>query len=546
MQNMTIRHKLFVGFGLVLLMMVTLVIIGIQKVNFIDATLTEISDVNSVKQRYAINYRGSVHDRAIDIRDIVLATNNAEIAALENNVKKLESFYRESEQAMEDMIDSGVIFTAEETRILNRIAAIQETTSPLMQHIISLMQQGNTIQAKSLLSSDVGGNIKQWLAAINAFIDYQEEANKIATPKARDVAGDFQYLMIVITSIAGIIGISVTLFISRNLTNQLGAEPSLAASTLVNMTSGDLTTPINNCFPDSLMGSVVTMREKLRAIVTSIFSSATELAKQANRLSTDSKQAYDAAQVQAALTNETTDSLNTMRQGMTSMSESMSQSEVNSAKTSELTKLGKDKIEESAREMNLISSTVSKTVGQIKQLQDRTKEIGSIVSVIGSISDQTNLLALNAAIEAARAGESGRGFAVVADEVRNLSLRTGEATQQIAKMINEVQSETAASVLAMEETQPLVENGHALTIETIALLLNIEQQANDTLLNVQEVASATIRQVELIEKISNSMSEINTMTVESISALQRNNEATQSLDALSQELKSTVSFFKIS
>ena len=546
MHNMTIRHKLFAGFGLVLFMMVSLVIIGIQNVNYIDETLTEISDVNSVKQRYAINYRGSVHDRAIDIRDVVLATSNAEVKALARHINTLESFYVESQQAMTNMISTGVFFTPEESNILAEIATIQAKTTPKIQQIIALTQRGDAIQAQSLLASEVAGNFKQWLKIINAFIDYQEAVNKVATPKAREVAGNFQYLMVIMTSIAIVIGVGVTVFISRNLTNQLGAEPSVAANALANMTSGDLNTQIDTCCPESLMGSVVTMREKLRGIVASIFSGATELAAQTQMVSAGSEQVYRAAQIQATLTTETTESLNTMRQGLAHVSESMSQSEINSAETSKFAKLGKEKIDESAREMELISSTVGATVMQIKQLEDRTKEIGSIISVIGSISDQTNLLALNAAIEAARAGESGRGFAVVADEVRNLSLRTGEATQQIEKMINEVQNETAASVMAMEKTQPLVENGRALTIETIDLLLNIEKQANSSLLNVQEVANATNQQVEFIEKISISMQDINTMSTESIAALQTNNEITQSLDVLSQELKATVGYFKLS
>ncbi|MBU2978242.1 methyl-accepting chemotaxis protein [Alteromonas sp. C1M14] len=545
MQNLTIRHKLFTGFGLVLLMMVSLVVIGIQNVNYIDETLTEISDINSVKQRYAINYRGSVHDRAIDIRDVVLATNTTEIMDLQRNIDTLEGFYHESELAMKRMVNSGVLFTTDEMNILSSIAAIQSTTTPQIEQIITLKLQGNDAQARSLLATEVGDNFKQWLEVINKFIDYQEDVNKIATPKAREAAGNFQFLMLIITSIAIAIGISVTLFISRNLTNQLGAEPIDAASALANMTAGDLNTPIDNCCPDSLMGSVVTMRQKLRAIVANILKGATDLADQAQQVSVGSGQVYSSAQIQADLTSETTENLNTMRQGLASVSESMSQSKDNSATTSKFAKVGKEKIEESAREMDLISATVGKTVTQIKQLEDRTKEIGSIVSVIGSISDQTNLLALNAAIEAARAGESGRGFAVVADEVRNLSLRTGEATQQIEKMINEVQKETAASVLAMEETQPLVENGRTLTIETIDLLQNIEQQAAGTLHNVQEVASATLQQVEFIEKISSSMTQINTMSTESIAALQLNNEVTQSLNALSQELKATVNYFKI-
>ncbi|MEG3766395.1 methyl-accepting chemotaxis protein [Alteromonas sp. 14N.309.X.WAT.G.H12] len=545
MHNLTIRHKLFAGFGLVLLMMISLVVIGIQNVNYIDETLTEISDINSVKQRYGINFRGSVHDRSVDIRDVVLTITSAEIEELERNINSLEAFYQESEQAMQEMIDSGVPFTPEEMNILSAIAAVKQKTTPQIEQIITLMRQGNQSQARSLLATEVAVDFKLWLEAINEFIDYQEEMNKIATPKAREVAGNFQFLMLIITTIAIVIGIGVTLLISRNLTNQLGAEPSDAASALANMSMGDLNTSFAHYRSDSLMGSVVTMREKLRGIVASILNGATELAAQTQQVSVGSGQVYSSAQIQAKLTNETTQNLETMRHGLASVSESMSQSKSNSASTSNFAQMGKDKIEESAREMDLIASTVAKTVAQIKQLEDKTKEIGSIVSVIVSISDQTNLLALNAAIEAARAGERGRGFAVVADEVRNLSLRTGEATQQIEKMINEVQKETAASVLAMEETQPLVENGRALTIETIDLLQNIEKQAADTLHNVQDVAGATIQQVAFIEKISSSMTEINTMSAESITALQLNNEITQSLNALSQELKSTVNFFKI-
>jgi len=545
MNNMTVRQKLFAGFGLVLMMMMILTAIGIKNVNFIDNTLTEISDVNSVKQRYAINYRGSVHDRAIDIRDVVLASSNGQLQSLKSNITKLTEQYSASEQGMQKMVNSGVLFTAEETRILSKIDAIKQKTSPQINEIIRLVEQGEGQAAKSLLTSSVSENFKQWLITINQFIDYQENANKIATPLARKAAGNFQYLMIIITSIAILIGLCVAVFISRNLTNQLGAEPSVAAKALANMTEGDLSTELTTCCPNSLMGSVMTMQGKLSAIVSSIVKASGELSIQTQVVASGSRQVFSSAQLQATLTEDATSRLETMLEGLMHVSDSVSQSEKISEETSNFAKLGKDKVNESASEMELISSTVKETVGQIKQLESRTKEIGSIVSVISAISEQTNLLALNAAIEAARAGETGRGFAVVADEVRGLALRTSEATGQIETMINQVQSETAASVMAMEKTQPLVENGRSLTIETTDLLLNIEKQARNSLLNVQEVARETHQQVGFVEKISDAMKEINTMSAQSIISLQKNSDITTSLDDLSKELKETVGYFKV-
>lgn len=119
--KLTIRARLIIGFGITLFLMLLLTILGIQKVNIIDHTLTEMTDINSVKQRYAINYRGSVHDRAIAIRDIAIARTPQEISHLEKEINRLQTFYRDSEAQMKKMRQDGIAFTSEELSILANI-----------------------------------------------------------------------------------------------------------------------------------------------------------------------------------------------------------------------------------------------------------------------------------------------------------------------------------------------------------------------------------------------------------------------------------------
>ncbi|REL34331.1 methyl-accepting chemotaxis protein [Thalassotalea euphylliae] len=541
-----VKTRLTLGFGIILLLMLILTVLGIQKVNVIDHTLTEITDINSVKQRYAINYRGSVHDRAIAIRDVANARSTNEVQAFAREITELEAFYLESERKMQAMLsDTPESFSSQERSILANIDRIQARTLPIVNNIIQLKNNNQTEQINDLVLDQARPAFIDWLAAINQFIDYQEAANQKATPEARAVASGFQELMLALTAVSLVISLFVGYLIEKSMRRSLGGEPYEAAGELAKIAQGDLTSSVTSNDSNSLLGSLHAMQNKLTGIVANIVNAADQLSHQTLTVSSGSEQAYQAAQNQASLTADTAARLETMRDNIDQVSQTATRTEENSSSTASYAKQGREAINASAKEMELISETVNSTVEQIRRLEERTKEIGGIANVISGISEQTNLLALNAAIEAARAGESGRGFAVVADEVRQLAKRTGEATAEIENMIGQVQAETAASVSAMETTQPQVENGRALTLQATDLLENIEQQASDSLARIQELASAASDQVSSIGDIAHTMEQIAEMSENSINSLQANNSATNSLSELSDQLKSDVGFFKL-
>lgn len=517
--KLKVRTRLALGFGTLVALMALLTIVGIQKVNFIDMSLAEVTDINSVKQRYAINFRGSVHDRAIAIRDVAMARTPQELARFEDEIRRLEKFYQQSEQNMQSMMADGIPFSAQERAILQRIGDIQTKTLPLVREVIAKKKSGEDVTP--MLLEQVRPSFANWLKVINEFIDYQESLNQQLTPIARAEANGFQSLMLVLSGIAVLISAMVGFIIERSFRLSLGSEPYVAQH------------------------AIQLMSDKLSSIVHNIRNASEQLATQVEAVSSGSSSVFDSAQQQASLTQNMATKLESMHASIDEIAKVVSLTEQNSVNTSDNARDGRVLVAAVAEQMLSVTVAVNETVAQVKQLEAKTRDIGGIVNMISSISEQTNLLALNAAIEAARAGESGRGFAVVADEVRSLAKRTGEATTQIEAMLKEVQAQTVASVSAMENTQPKVESCQKNTAQASQRLVSIEQQSQDSLNRVRDVVIATDEQVKVVRELVVAMEQISCMSKESIRLMENNQVASQNLNALSDHLKQEVAFFKV-
>lgn len=542
--GLTIGKRLALGFGVVLAMIVVLTVVGIQKVNFIDDTLEEVTEVNAVKQRYAINFRGSVHDRAIALRDVVLV-DPAELQPVIQQIDRLADFYAKSAGPLDEVIASGEAVTSDEKAVLTEIKAIEARTLPIIQRVIAAKRAGNVAEAQAVLLQEARPAFVEWLAQINKLIDIEEAKNQQATPSARAVANGFQRLMIVLCGLAILIGASVAFFITRGLTRSLGGEPNEAAEVIARIAGGDLSCRIQSNYPDSMLGAVAQMQEKLKAIVTGIASSSGELTQRARVVAAASQDARQAAQRQADSSSATVARIEEMTVSINDVSSIARQTEDNSAMTAELSEKGSEAVRVAATEIDRIAQTVTSSAEQIRQLQQRSQDIGGIAGVIREIADQTNLLALNAAIEAARAGETGRGFAVVADEVRKLAERTGSATSEIARMIEVIQNETQTAVSAMETAVPQVENGLALAREATAVLEQIHTQALDSLAKVRDVSQAAARQVTTISDIAANVGDIARMSEDTSASMLNNASATVELEGIAEALRRNVSHFRV-
>lgn len=211
----------------------------------------------------------------------------------------------------------------------------------------------------------------------------------------------------------------------------------------------------------------------------------------ANKITRNIQEISDGIQKQEQATNDSSRAMSEMAIVISNIAGSSSTVSDEAYAMESISIQGNEIIQQVSNQMGLITQSVTNTSNAIQALDNRSREIGDILSIITGISSQTNLLALNAAIEAARVGEQGRGFAVVAGEVRKLAEQSEHSAQQIAGLIKEIQTDITNAVHSMEKGMEEVQVGMQISQQTGSLFSEILAATKKVSAQIQEVSSAT-------------------------------------------------------
>lgn len=541
--NLSIRTKLFLGFFSLIFLLLVNVGVSVMSNHISMATAQQINSVI-----------GKSYGRVSNTQKALEDANNYAIDFLSGNIEiHPDEFLKEIDKRfahigeMAAIMNENVIGTMPsppqyKQNILDIKKAVANFNDVYKSQVRDILAYGTRNAGLNRYTKIMFPLAMQCIDLYRALIETQIEVSK----QLADDAGKptLLYINLAVAAIAVLIAIMLTFIIAGYISRNLGH----LIKSMAKIAHGDFTIVLEDRSRDEFGQANST----LRSLKDELGKSITDVIKSANQTQSD---LYTVQEITNSIVDKSgkaenmTVTVAAASDQMVSTTSDIAKNCENAAsqaqKTNQITKEGVGRIEETIRSIEAQVEKTRKDVDLIHALVEQSQQIGSIVQTIEDIASQTNLLALNAAIEAARAGEAGKGFAVVADEVRSLASRTGSSTQEIIRMVGQIQTDANIANESMTESMNNMNELASSTGSIHDMLNSIIDEVVQVNSQITQIATAAEEQTTATSEISTNMQGVTDSTKEvSVQADDAHN-VLESVRNNMERLKQSLSIFRI-
>lgn len=511
LQNLTIRAKLIASLAILSLVAFLIGVGGFLALSSSNNSIKTIYDDRLIALSQLDEVIGLIQRNQI-------AISRAGIEAPEQVDKSLLEIEQNRTRANKVWADYMATYLTPEEKNLaqqfeqKRALFLAQALTPA----ITALKNHDVDVAKQLITHKLGELFSPMRETMNDLIQLQARVAKEEYDKSQSAFSSFKWMTAACLSVSLIISIGMGMWLMNSIVKPI-REAVLVAETVA---SGDLTRQIDSNSHDelgSLLQALQKMRESLTTIVSQVRQGTDTIATASSEIAAGNLELSSRTEQQASSLEETAASMEEITSTVRQNADNSKQAHVLTGSASEVAARG--------------GAVVSEVVSTMNSINESSKKIVDIISVIDGIAFQTNILALNAAVEAARAGEQGRGFAVVASEVRSLAQRSAAAAKEIKELINN-------SVEKVDAGSRLVHQAG----DTMGEVVDSVKRVSDI---VAEITAASSEQSTGIDQINQAVIQMDTVTQQNASLVEEAAAAAESLQNQARALAELVSFFKV-
>jgi len=509
--NLRVATRLAAGFGLVIVSGLAVALYGRTALNSVGNELKLLTDDRIVKVNQVRDIRDNLNLVAQSVRNIAMLEDDA---AMEAEVKRLEAATVENSALFEKL--NQTITAAKGKELLAKAEQARLVYGPLVLKAIELGRANNIAGARDFVIGPLHNSHTEYFASLKNLALFQEELMAQSKAEAATTVSAASTLMLLVALLAAGLGAFTAWLLARSVTVPL--KQAMDASDRI--AQGDLSVLIASDSGDELgqlLQSLARMQTSLGQVVGTVRGNADSVATASAQIAQGNLDLSSRTEQQASSLQETAAS-------MEQLGSTVKQNADNARQANQLA--------QGASEVAIKGgAVVAQVVDTMKGINDSSRKIADIISVIDGIAFQTNILALNAAVEAARAGEQGRGFAVVAGEVRNLAQRSAEAAKEIKSLITD-------SVERVDTGSSLVDQAGVTMTEVV----NAIRRVTDIM---GEIASASAEQSQGVSQVGEAVGQMDQVTQQNAALVEESAAAADSLRQQAQALVQAVSVFKL-